>query len=127
MYKKLKATKSSITRKDISFVGESIENKVYRITNNKEPIKDGAPIIYTERKEGVLPQYDIRADRFEVAIEAKDMSQKSHIASREYRAGMATYDTMSQSEQQEFNKKFPNNKFAQAQNKAGGQSTQGEQ
>ena len=29
--------------------GESIENKVRRITENNEPITDGAPIIYTNR------------------------------------------------------------------------------
>ena len=35
--------------------GESIENKVRRITENNEPITDGAPIIYTNREDGVLP------------------------------------------------------------------------
>ena len=38
---------------------EYIEEKVRRITENKEPIKDGAPIIYTERKDGVNPAYNI--------------------------------------------------------------------
>ena len=37
--------------------GESIENKVRRITENNEPITDGAPIIYTNRDDGVLPAY----------------------------------------------------------------------
>ena len=35
--------------------GEYIEEKVRRITENNEPIEDGAPIIYTERKDGVNP------------------------------------------------------------------------
>ena len=35
--------------------GEYIEEKVRRITENGEPIEDGAPIIYTERKDGVNP------------------------------------------------------------------------
>ena len=30
--------------------GESIETKVKRITENNEPITDGAPIIYTNRE-----------------------------------------------------------------------------
>ena len=38
-----------------TFEAETIEEKINRIVNNKEPITDGAPIIYTERKEGVLP------------------------------------------------------------------------
>ena len=32
---------------------ETIEKKVKRIVENKEPISDGAPIIYTERNKGV--------------------------------------------------------------------------
>ena len=36
-------------------IGESIEEKVKRITENNEPIADGAPIIYTNREDGVLP------------------------------------------------------------------------
>lgn len=43
-----------------------------RITNNKEPITDSAPLVYTERKDGVLPDYNIRTDRMEKALEAMD-------------------------------------------------------
>ena len=32
-----------------TFEGEFIEEKVARVVENKEPIEDGAPIIYTER------------------------------------------------------------------------------
>ena len=41
------------------FEGEPIEEKVAKLIENNEPITDGAPIIYTEKKDGVLPQYDI--------------------------------------------------------------------
>ena len=34
-----------------SVEGETIEMKIERTTVNKEPITDGAPLIYTERKE----------------------------------------------------------------------------
>lgn len=50
-----------------SIEGETIEQKCERIESNKEPITDGAPIIYTERNSGVAPQYNIRTDRFEIA------------------------------------------------------------
>jgi len=50
-----------------SIEGETIEQKVERVTTNKEPISDGAPLIYTERKEGVQAGYNIRTDRFEIA------------------------------------------------------------
>lgn len=65
--------------------GERIELKVARITLNGEPIEEGAPPIYTERKDGVLPQYDIRTDRWEVALDAMDTVAKSNLAKREQR------------------------------------------
>ena len=34
-----------------TYEGEFIEEKVARVVENKEPIEDGAPIIYTERKD----------------------------------------------------------------------------
>lgn len=68
-----------------SYEGETLEQKLHRIVNNGEDISEGAPIIYTERKDGVLPAYDIRTDRFEVAIEGKSKIHKSDIANREER------------------------------------------
>lgn len=56
--------------RNTSTQGETIETKVERIMVNNEPIDDGAPIIYTERKYGVQPEYDIRTDRFDLALEA---------------------------------------------------------
>lgn len=66
-------------------IGETIEQKVKRIINNKEPITDGAPIIYMDRKEGIKEEYDIRSDRFEMAIQAMDNVQKTKTAKREER------------------------------------------
>lgn len=65
-----------------SVQGETIEMKIERIVNNKEPIKDGAPLIYTERKDGIQPDYDIRTDRWEHAIDAMDKVNKAKIAKR---------------------------------------------
>jgi hypothetical protein len=66
-----------------SYEGETIETKVERITTQKEPIKDASPLIYTDRKDGVQPAYDVRTDRFEIAIDAMDKVNKSHLAKRE--------------------------------------------
>ena len=52
--------------------GEFIEEKVARVVENKEPIEDGAPIIYTERKDGVIPAYNIRTDKWDIAMDAYD-------------------------------------------------------
>lgn len=82
MYRKIpnRSTTLSVNK---AYEGERIEQKINRIINNKEPIKDGAPIIYSERKDGVNPAYDIRTDRFELAVDAMDKIHKSHIAKRE--------------------------------------------
>ena len=84
MYRKIKANKTTINVNN-AYVGETIEAKIRRIVNNKEPITDGAPIVYTERKEGVKPEHNIRTDRFEIAVEAMDKVTKAHIAKREER------------------------------------------
>lgn len=60
--------------------GESIEAKVRRITENNEPITDGAPIIYTNRDDGVLPAYNIRTDRWEIAQEAMNAINQANLA-----------------------------------------------
>ena len=77
---------NSLINKNESVVGISIERKVEKITESKEPITDGAPLIYSERKEGVIPAYDVRTDRFEIAVEAMGKVVKSNIAKREQAA-----------------------------------------
>lgn len=77
-----KPTTTTLTVND-TYIGETIEQKIERIVTNKEPIKDGAPLIYTERKNGTEPQYDIRTDRWEIAIEAMDKVDKTYQARRQ--------------------------------------------
>lgn len=84
MYKTPKHTKTQFSINN-STEGETIEQKIERIVNNKEPIKDGAPLVYTERNKGILPEYNIRTDRFEIAIDAMDKVSKSIQARRENR------------------------------------------
>lgn len=86
-YKAAKATTTTLKRNE-RFEGERIEVKMRRILNNNEPIADGAPLIYTDRKDGVQPAYDIRTDRMEIALEAMDKVSKSHKAKREEKAGL---------------------------------------
>lgn len=87
---KRKQFNTSNVKRNTAYVGETIEDKVRRITNNKEPISDGAPQIYSERKDGVLPDYDIRTDRWEKAVEATDKISKSHKAKRDERHNKKT-------------------------------------
>ena len=60
-YGKINITTGRLQSAEI-YEGETIEQKVNSIVNNNEPITDGSPIIFTERKDGVLPEYDIRTD-----------------------------------------------------------------
>lgn len=81
MYKRPRATKTTINVNN-AYVGESIEAKIRRIKTNKEPIGDGAPLIYTEQSEGVIPEYDPRADKFEIMLEANEKAYEQHAADR---------------------------------------------
>lgn len=51
-------------------VGETIEAKVRRVVELNEPITDGAPLIYTEKKDGVMPGYNVRTDKWDIAVDA---------------------------------------------------------
>lgn len=113
MYKIKLPAKTTLTVNDCK-EGETIETKVMRIMKNKEQIKDGAPKLFTERSEGVKPEYDIRNDKWETAIEATSIIANSHIDKREERKGEKTWDTMSKNEQAEFAKKFPANPLSKS-------------
>ena len=60
--------------------GESIEEKVRRVVETKEPIEDGAPLIYTPKEDGVIAAYNIRTDRWEIAQDAMSIKYKAEIA-----------------------------------------------
>lgn len=62
--------------------GESLEEFLRRAKNSKEPIQATAKITYNDRKDGVLPQHDIRTDRFEIAMMATDRIHASQAAAR---------------------------------------------
>ena len=81
-----------------SFEGESIEKKVSKLLENNEPITDGAPIIFTEKKDGVLPQYDIRTDKWDIAQSAMDLANASKIAKSR---GLKPNEQQQQDEQQQ--------------------------
>ena len=88
MYKKPIYKKTSL-RVNESSEGETLEMKIDRFVNNREPLQEkGVQPIYMERKEGINRAYDVKTDRFEVAIEAMDKVAKSITARREEKAKM---------------------------------------
>lgn len=87
MYKKNRIAISSMIYNN-SVEGSTLEQKIERIINNKETITDGAPIIFTEKSEGVNAAYNIRTDRWEIALDGIDKIEKSRQAKREEKAKM---------------------------------------
>jgi hypothetical protein len=81
MYKKIMREKTSINANN-SVEGESIETKMYRVIRNEGAITDTAPTIYQERGDGVMAGYNIRTDRWDIALDAMDKVAKSKIAGR---------------------------------------------
>lgn len=80
---RFKCPKSQISDTKNLFEGESLEREIERLTTEKTPIESVSPPIYTENKEGVLPQYDIRTDRWDIAMEAMDSVAASYRAKRD--------------------------------------------
>lgn len=77
--KKATYRRGLINDPNLAYQAEPREVKLRKIINGESSsMEDGVfPTIYTEKKDGVLPEYDIRTDRFEVAIDAIDKINQS--------------------------------------------------
>lgn len=77
--KTAKSRKGCIDNPNLSYQAEPREVKLRKIINGESnDMEDGVfPTIYTEKKDGVQPEFDIRTDRFEVAIDAIDKINQS--------------------------------------------------
>lgn len=62
--------------------GETIEQKIERLQETNDGIEDGAPLIYTEKAEGVIAAYDIRSDKWDIAMEARAMFNKENVTKK---------------------------------------------
>lgn len=85
-YRPQQAVKTTL-RVNTASEGEEMHRKVQRMINNREPIgEDGAPLIFTQRADGVKPEYNIRTDRFDIAVEAMDAVHGDTLAKRQGKA-----------------------------------------
>lgn len=77
--KKATNRRGCINNPNLAYQAEPREVKLRKIINGESnDMEDGVfPTIYTEKKDGVRPEYDIRTDRFEVAIDAIDKINQS--------------------------------------------------
>lgn len=66
--------KGWINDPNLTYQAEPREVKLRKIVSGEaNNMEDGVfPTIYTEKKDGVQPEYDIRTDRFEIALDAMD-------------------------------------------------------
>lgn len=65
--------KTTINKGVQQFAGERLEILCQRMEEANEPINAERPLVYQERSEGVNPQYNIRADKWDYALEAMDL------------------------------------------------------
>ena len=107
MYQINKPTKTNINTNGngTTFIGQSIEEKMRRIVENKEPIEKAMPIIYTPSNEEVQPAYNIRTDKWEVAIDA--MQRIYENKKQDYKAKQEALKEL-QGEQKEIKEEKPN-------------------
>lgn len=82
MAKKVIVNNTGGIRCNKSYEGKPLEWKIEDLMKDKKPIEAISPIIYTERKKGVEPQYNIRTDRWEIAQTAMDAVSRTEIAKR---------------------------------------------
>lgn len=77
--KTARSRKGRISNPNLAYQAEPREVKLRKIINGEtNNMEDGVfPTIYTEKKDGVQPEFDIRTDRFEVAIDAIDKINQS--------------------------------------------------
>ena len=77
--KKAVNRKGWIKNPNLAYQAEPREVKLRKIISGESNnMEDGVfPTIYTEKKDGVQPEFDIRTDRFEVAIDAIDKINQS--------------------------------------------------
>lgn len=68
-----------INEPNLTYQAEPREVKLRKIISGESNnMEDGVfPTIYTEKKDGVQPEFDIRTDRFEIAIDAMDKINQS--------------------------------------------------
>ena len=77
--KTARSRRGCIDNPNLTYQAEPREVKLRKIINGEaNNMEDGVfPTIYTEKKDGVQPEFDIRTDRFEIAIDAMDKINQS--------------------------------------------------
>lgn len=73
---------TTLTTDNYTCNAQSLEEKIAGLLANNSPIDSISPMYYTEKKDGVKPETDIRTDRWEIAVDTADKVNASLIAAR---------------------------------------------
>lgn len=76
--------------------GQTLEQKIELLVNNKEKPDGSAALIYTPRVEGVVAAHDVRTNRLEIALDATTKIAKSFKAKRDQRHNPKPKETPTQ-------------------------------
>lgn len=66
-----------------TYEGKSIEQEIAERMEGNNIELGGKALLYTEKKDGVLPETDIRSDKFELAMIAKDKVERMRIVKKD--------------------------------------------
>lgn len=82
VYKVPERIKRCIEIEDNIYTGESIEQMLRRVKDGETIEMGTKPLLYSERKYGVIPESDIRQDRMDLARDAMDYASRMDEARR---------------------------------------------
>lgn len=66
-----------------SYEAKSIEQEIRAMMDGETIETKGKQMLYTDKKDGVLPETNIRSDKFALAQQAKDYVTRTEIARRD--------------------------------------------
>lgn len=76
-----------------SYEAQSLEEQIKAATIGNQKIQADGSLIFTERKKGVEPQYNIRTDRFDLALDQIEKYDKMTAAQRDDKPEQEITDT----------------------------------
>lgn len=95
-YKKAEIINSQMHTGKKPIAGKMLEYEIEAMLKNEEPIQGGSELIYTRKRDGVMPAYNIRTDALELAITAADeitmaaMNKRIELAQQEKQENQTT-------------------------------------
>lgn len=74
---------SGVIKRNETYEGKSIEMMIAERMEGEKIELGGKALLYTERKDGVVPETNIRSDRFDLAMMAHDTVERARVSKRD--------------------------------------------